>query len=191
MLYENSWGNIHIHFNRLHYPLDKQGEKLMKMQHKTQIFLFIIAQLVIVSTYAEDSIPYLDQTIKINPSGRLLVTEIDIDKVMSRYIEDYDVFEKSLMIGYSSLTWIWRVKPDPNDPETRYFWGVKRDTDFYKRKINISIGIFPSHEEAIRRAIDEMRSMAAVVPLINNGEKEPGYVAWIGDIQYGIIFSTL
>ncbi|MBN2326811.1 MAG: hypothetical protein JXR73_06630 [Candidatus Omnitrophica bacterium] len=147
--------------------------KLNKIMLLLQISLFFV-----LSIHPDDSIPYMNQSIKINPSNRPLITGVDLDKVMSRYIDDYSVFERSAMISPFSIIWLWNVKPDPNDPETQYFWGSKRDTPFYKRQFNITIGIFPSHEEAVKRTVEMMKTISIVIPLIDHGEREPGYVAW-------------
>ncbi len=149
-----------------------------------------------VEVFAETTIPYRNQTIKINPSNRPLITEIDVDKVMSRYLVDYDVFERRCMIGPSALIWRWNVKPDPSDPETQYFWGSKRNTPYYKRQFNLTIGVFSSHEEAVKRAVELMNSISLIVKLLDDGTHEPGYVAWErgytvrDNVLYAIDFCT-
>lgn len=158
--------------------IPKKGKK-MRIHSTAKLFvIFFLFQYSTTVFSTDDSIPYMNQSIKINPSNRPLITGVDLDKVMSRYIDDYSVFERSAMISPFSIIWLWNVKPDPNDPETQYFWGSKRDTPFYKRQFNITIGIFPSHEEAVKRTVEMMKTISIVIPLIDHGEREPGYVAW-------------
>ena len=144
-----------------------------------KILIILFPLLCIVSTSeSETSLTYFDQTININPSNRPLITGVDLDKIMNRYIDGYNVFERSAMVGPNAMIWLWNVKPDPSDPETQYFWGKKRNTDYYKRQFNLTIGVFSSHQEAVKRAVEFLNSISIIVKLVDEGKKEPGYVAW-------------
>ena len=113
-----------------------------------------------------------------------LVVGINIDQLMSRYIPDYDVFEQRLSgVGYFGNMYRWSVKPDPNDPETQYWWGKKRNLPFYRRFIRIDIGVFRSHSDAIQAASDTMK-MWQEKPEKNQADpNDVGYESW-GDHMF-------
>ncbi len=86
------------------------------MFHHTKCFLILI---LLTSDLQAQPAPN-----DILESNRQLVTGIDVDAIMKRYVTDYHNFEKrSSGIAYTGNIYRWSVKPDPNDPETLYYWG--------------------------------------------------------------------
>ncbi|HPA47575.1 MAG TPA: hypothetical protein PK395_17545, partial [bacterium] len=120
----------------------------------------------------------------IQDSGRPLVTGIDLDKVFSRYVADYDRFERGSMGPFSfGMIWRWRVKPLPDDPETKFYWGSKRNDPYYRRFIRLDGGVFSSHGQALLAADRRLTHQQASVPIDPLNPNDPGFVSW-GDGAY-------
>ncbi len=118
-------------------------------------------------------------TIPIQDSGRPLVTGIDLDKVFSRYVADYDRFERGSMGPFSfGMIWRWRVKPLPDDPETKFYWGSKRNDPYYRRFIRLDGGVFSSHGQALLAADRRLTHQQASVPIDPLNLNDPGFVSW-------------
>ena len=148
-------------------PIHHQFNRLL-------IFLLLFLLNNAISSASNLSIPdeYMQE------SNRMLVTEIDVNKVFQRYVDDYENFAYDHALSVSSLNWKWRVKPDPNDKETRYFWGKKRSQPFYQRYMGLDIGVFSSHRAAVDAAIEAFQ-MNQVRPVLNEDKsKENGYTRW-------------
>ncbi|MFH1737608.1 MAG: hypothetical protein ABIH23_01280 [bacterium] len=128
-----------------------------------------------------DSVQIHTGIIPIRDSGRPLITGIDLDKVFSRYIDDYDRFERGAMgPDVSGMTWRWRVKPLPDDPDTKYFWGSKRKEPYYRRFVKLEIGVFSSHGQALLAARYRLTHQQAHVPMDALDPGDPGFVSWGG-----------
>jgi|GEM_PF-1310360 len=123
--------------------------------------------------------------VPLRDSGRPLVTGIDLDKVFSRYVTDYDRFERSPMGPLASgMIWRWRVKPLADDPETKYYWGSKRKDPYFKRSIRPDIGVFRSHYEALVGATFYLTSQQAYTPMDELNPNDPGFVSWGGGTYF-------
>ncbi len=142
------------------------------------LFFFCVLSNPVISEEKDiERIQVWRDQVPVIESNRPLITGIDLDKVFSRYLADYDAFERSPMGPYEDgIVWKWRVKPDPKDPETRYFWGKKRSEPYYQRFVRLTIGVFPSHRDAII-AIPETDIQE--VPRLNPIDPDdPGFVSW-------------
>lgn len=122
-------------------------------------------------------------------SNRQKVVGIDIDKLMEKYIDQFEIFETSGKgASFSGIRCSWRVKPDPKDPETRYFWGKKRSEQHYRQYINLHVGVFSSHKDALHAA-ELYFSDISVVPELNPIFKyDPGFVSWTIPLSTGSLF---
>ena len=109
----------------------KSNQNTLKIIFSLFIFLFF-PPILPINTYADN-----------------LVSGIDTDLLIGKHISDFDCFERTVRApGVKGLVVSYSVKADPNDPETRLFWGKKRDEPFYRRGMKLDIGVFPSIKEA-------------------------------------------
>ncbi len=158
-----------------------------KNKYSITIIVFSIL-LFVYSSFSQNSttknvVDYRKQRIQIHKSNRQLVTGIDVEKVMQRYISDYEAFEISKSgISMGGLTFRWRVKPDSTDPETRYFWGKKRSLPYYCRYVRLDIGIFRSHHDAVQAAVRTLSTFQMLPSCNPIDPEEPGFVSWGNDI---------
>ncbi len=111
-------------------------------------------------------------------SKRQLITGVRIESFLEKYVPDLDDFEYEFVGGYYGLVAHGRVKPDPNDPETRFFWGSKRHLPFYKRRWGISIGVYKSHRDALLAASRYYKNRSALKEVNPLDKDNPGFVSW-------------
>jgi hypothetical protein len=148
-------------------PIHHQFNRLL-------IFLMLFLLNNAISSASNLSIPdeYMQE------SNRKLVTGIDLNKVFQRYVDDYENFAYDYDLCGSSMIWKWRVKPDPKDKETRYFWGKKRSQPFYQRYMGMEIGVFSSHRAAVDAALEASISNSVGPDLNEDKSKVNGYTRW-------------
>jgi len=118
---------------------------------------------------------YLDQ-VPVNESDRPLITGIDVDKLLRRYISDYDKFLREPMgvFGNGIVIELY-VKRDPND-RLKGIDGTSILLPENQRFIKMTIGAHPSHRDAI---IAPTRVLEQGIPrLIPPDENDPGYISW-------------
>lgn len=116
--------------------------------------------------------------VPINESSRRLITGVDLNRMLSRYIDDFDAFERQIG-SYSfihGLKSIWLVKPIPGDSSTDYFYGKRRNEPFFKRVIDITIAIAKSHRNALVTAGVYYHN-CSTPPFISYSSNNPGFVS--------------
>ncbi|HQP99686.1 MAG TPA: hypothetical protein PLY86_14600 [bacterium] len=120
-------------------------------------------------------------TISVQDTGRSLITGIDLDKVVSRYLKNYDQFRKRAILPYLyGMTWGWRLKEIPEGPETGYSGGPKRRPRYEGPSFRLLIGVFRSHGQALLAAEDYLTHQQAYFPMDTLNPDDPGFVSWGG-----------
>ncbi len=113
-------------------------------------------------------------------SERPLIAGVKIELFLIQHIPEYDDFEYTLTGGFRGIGATGRVKPDPNDPETRFFWGKKRNLPFYKRQWRIAIGVYQSHRDALVAASRYYSDWSVIINTDPMEKENPGFVSWSG-----------
>ncbi len=116
--------------------------------------------------------------IPVRESNRLLVTGIDLDTVMARYIPDYDQYTRGGMGPFPyGMLWRWRFSRDTDATKPG---GEKRSTEKSGRRIMMIVGVFGSHREALLGADSYFRSIQAVLRMDPVDNQQQGYISWAG-----------
>ncbi len=145
--------------------------------------LFTCSFFMVLTSFAQEgddvkTVRYLNSDIPVMESNRPLITGLKIESFLKEYIPDLEDFEYELVGGFNGIVARGRVKPDPNDPETRFCYGKKRKLPFYKRRWKISLGIFRSHRDALLAAVRSLSMVNIPVPVAPIEKENPGFVFW-------------
>ncbi len=145
--------------------------------------LFTCSFFMVLTSFAQEqddveTVRYLNFDIPVVESNRPLITGLKIESFLKEYIPDLEDFEYELVGGFNGIVARGRVKPDPNDPETRFCYGKKRKLPFYKRRWKISLGIFRSHRDALLAAVRSLSMVNMPVPVAPLEKENPGFVFW-------------
>lgn len=98
--------------------------------------------------------------VPVRHSDRQLVTGIDLDKVFSRYIPDYERYGRS-----------------PQDLGTLWRWSERRDQD-HSKYLRRTVRVFRSHEAALSGASRYLLSIQAVLRCDPPNPNDPGFISW-------------
>ncbi|MBN2326460.1 MAG: hypothetical protein JXR73_04835 [Candidatus Omnitrophica bacterium] len=100
--------------------------------------------------------------IPINELKGLLITGLDVNEIVKKYIPEYNNLTKHVhMVAESGITHSWILLPERT------------------KSISIDVGIFSSHRDALVGAQSYFNSIAPVVKLRSLDDKHPGFVSWI------------
>lgn len=122
-----------------------------------------------------ETIDFFGVKIPVNPSDRPLVSGIDVDRLLGQWIPDFSVFQsKKKLNSLYGLTAFYSI-PYPEGIDKFNPEDVKKlaDPAYYKRTIRIEFGVFPSHKEALHKAIAKYGKKSSTPQVVF----EPGFVS--------------
>ncbi|MFH1743536.1 MAG: hypothetical protein ABIH23_31415 [bacterium] len=144
--------------------------------------MFCTVSLLVVwghpdNVWASDFVTVAGEEIPVMKEPETLIVGVDPDKIFRRYISDFHLFERSIMGPTAcGVTIKWGIpKPRYTTWEgMRAAWSMKRDP----RYINLAIGVFPSHREALAGAADYYSNLSEPPEAVRFSAEDPGFVSW-------------